>query len=123
MVARIGSTTLATWQNLDEAAGYQSWGFKAPAHEGVAVTLRFTGAAGTHFQAVHPGGSYRSQWWVTGDDHGVVYGAGIHGQYLWVDPQAEVVVAKFGAHPEAISADALRHNAALMRWLVGRASD
>ncbi len=80
-------------------------------------------AAGGHFQAVHPGGSYRSQWWVTGDDHGVVYGAGIHGQYLWVDPQAEVVVAKFGAHPEAVSADALRQNAALMRWLVDRVSD
>ena len=80
-------------------------------------------AAGSHFRAVHAAGSYRSQWWVTGDDHGVVYGAGIHGQYLWVDPRAEVVVAKFGAHPEAVSADALRHNAALMRWLVDRASD
>ncbi len=79
-------------------------------------------AAGSHFQAVHEGGSYRSQWWVTGDDHGVVYGAGIHGQYLWVDPQAEVVVAKFGAHPEAVSAEALRQNAALMRWSVARHS-
>ncbi len=82
-----------------------------------------TAASGSHFQAVHPGGSYRSQWWVTGDDHGVVYGAGIHGQYLWVDPQADVVIAKFGAHPEAVSAEALRQNAALMRWLVGRVSD
>ena len=80
-------------------------------------------AAGSHFQSVHPGGSYRSQWWVTGDDHGVVYGAGIHGQYLWVDPQAEVVVAKFGAHPEALSAEALQQNAALMRWLVRLASN
>ena len=79
-------------------------------------------ATGSHFQAVHEGGSYRSQWWVTGDDHGVVYGAGIHGQYLWVDPRAEVVVAKFGAHPEAVSAEALRQNAALMRWLVARYS-
>ncbi len=79
-------------------------------------------ATGSHFQAVHEGGSYRSQWWATGDDHGVVYGAGIHGQYLWVDPRAEVVVAKFGAHPEAVSAEALRQNAALMRWLVARYS-
>ncbi len=79
-------------------------------------------ATGSHFQAVHPGGSYRSQWWVTGDDHGVVYGAGIHGQYLWVDPKAAVVVAKFGAHPEAVSTEALRQNAAFMRWLVARHS-
>ncbi len=80
-------------------------------------------AAGSHFQAVHPQGSYRSQWWVTGDDHGVVYGAGIHGQYLWVDPSADVVIAKFGAHPEAVSAEALRQNAAFMRWLVARHPD
>lgn len=76
-------------------------------------------AAGSHFQAVHPHGSYRSQWWVTGDDHRAVYGAGIHGQYLWVDPHAEVVVAKFGAHPEAVSAESLRQNSAFMRWIVG----
>lgn len=79
-------------------------------------------AEGSHFQAVHAGGSYRSQWWVTGDDHGVVYGAGIHGQYLWVDPSAEMVVAKFGAHPEAVSGEALRQNAEFMRWLVARHS-
>jgi len=79
-------------------------------------------AAGSHFQAVHSRGSYRSQWWVTGDEHGVVYGAGIHGQYLWVDPFEEVVVAKFGAHPQAVSEQALRDNSAFMRWLVQGAS-
>ncbi|MDI6910933.1 serine hydrolase [Nocardioides sp.] len=77
-------------------------------------------AAGSHFQAVHPRGSYRSQWWVTGDDHGAIYGAGIHGQYLWVDPSADVVIAKFGAHPEAVSAEALERNSAFMRWLVSQ---
>ncbi|MBI2243123.1 MAG: serine hydrolase [Nocardioides sp.] len=77
-------------------------------------------AVGSQFQAVHPRGSYRSQWWVTGDDHGAIYGAGIHGQYLWVDPSAEIVIAKFGAHPEAVSAGALERNSALMRWLVSQ---
>lgn len=75
-------------------------------------------AAGSAFQQVHPGGSYLRQWWSTGDPHGVVYGAGIHGQYLWVDPAARVVVAKFGAHPDAVSTEALQHNSAFMRWLV-----
>ncbi len=75
-------------------------------------------AAGSAFQQVHPGGSYLRQWWSTGDAHGVVYGAGIHGQYLWVDPTARVVVAKFGAHPDAVSTEALQHNSAFMRWLV-----
>lgn len=77
-------------------------------------------ASGSHFQMVHPRGSYRSQWWVTGDDHGTVYGAGIHGQFLWVDPTAEVVVAKFGAHPDAVSTEALRQNCELLRRLVAR---
>ncbi|MFC6286931.1 serine hydrolase domain-containing protein [Nocardioides sp. GCM10027113] len=75
-------------------------------------------AAGSPFQEVHPNGSYLGQWWVTGDDHGVVYGAGIHGQYLWVDPTARVVVAKFAAHRDAVSLDALRANSEFMRWLV-----
>lgn len=77
-------------------------------------------ASGSHFQSVHPGGSYRSQWWVTGDDQRTIYGAGIHGQFLWVDPTAEIVVAKFGAHPEAVSVEALRQNSTFLRWLVAR---
>ena len=79
-----------------------------------------TAASGSHFHTVHPRGSYRSQWWITGDDHRTIYGAGIHGQYLWIDPTEEVVVAKFGAHPRALSADALAANSAFMRWLVAR---
>ncbi len=80
-------------------------------------------ASDSPFQSVHPGGSYRSQWWVTGDDHRALYGAGIHGQFLWVDPTADVVVAKFGAHPEAVSLAALRQNSLLLRWLVDRHRD
>ena len=79
-------------------------------------------ASGSHFQAVHPNGSYRSQWWVTGDSHGTVYGAGIHGQYLWVDPTADIVVAKFGAHPEAVSTETLQQNSTFMRRLVAQHS-
>ncbi len=77
-------------------------------------------ATGTHFRSVHPRGSYRSQWWITGDEHGAIYGAGIHGQYLWVDPHEGTVVAKFGAHPEAVSTQALRENSTFMRWLVAQ---
>lgn len=75
-------------------------------------------AGGSTFQAVHPGGSYVNQWWVTGDSQGAVYGAGIHGQYLWVDPSARVVVAKFAAQPEAVSLSALERNSEFLRWLV-----
>ena len=48
-----------------------------------------------------PKGSYRNQWWISGDDHGVYAGFGIHGQVVYVDPAAGVVIAKQSTHPLA----------------------
>ena len=49
-----------------------------------------------------PGGSYRSMWWHTG---GGVYAArGVHGQTVWIDPAADVVIARFASHPVAANA-------------------
>lgn len=48
-----------------------------------------------------PGWSYRSQWWVTHNDHGAYAARGIHGQAIYVDPAAEMVIARFGSHPIA----------------------
>ena len=48
-----------------------------------------------------PDGSYRSQWWSIGGNHGAFSARGIHGQAIWVDPVAEVVIARFGSHPVA----------------------
>ena len=52
-------------------------------------------------RAVHPNGSYRNQFWVSGDERGSFYGVGIHGQYVWMDPTADVVVAKLSSLPAA----------------------
>lgn len=48
-----------------------------------------------------PGWSYRSQWWVAHDAHGVFMARGIHGQAIYVDPKAEMVIARFASHPLA----------------------
>jgi CubicO group peptidase (beta-lactamase class C family) len=48
-----------------------------------------------------PGWSYNDQWWVSHDDHGVYMARGIHGQAIYVDPTAEMVVARFASHPLA----------------------
>jgi hypothetical protein len=48
-----------------------------------------------------PGGSYNSQWWSMGGNHGVFSARGIHGQAIWIDPVAEVTIARFGSHPIA----------------------
>ena len=46
-----------------------------------------------------PGGSYRSMWWVLHNPHGAYSARGIHGQAIYVDPTAEMVIARFGSHP------------------------
>lgn len=47
------------------------------------------------------GWSYRNQWWVSHDAHGVYMARGVHGQSLYVDPKAEVVIARYASHPMA----------------------
>jgi hypothetical protein len=49
----------------------------------------------------HPSGSDRDQFWVTGDAHGCYYGVGIHGQYVWMNPETDVVIAKLSSIPAA----------------------
>lgn len=59
-----------------------------------------------HHPATLPDGySYRSQWWVTHNELRAVEARGIHGQRLYIAPEAEMVIARFASHPVA-SADA-----------------
>jgi len=48
-----------------------------------------------------PGWSYRSQWWVSHNSHGAYTARGVHGQAIYIDPKAEMVIARFGSHPVA----------------------
>lgn len=48
-----------------------------------------------------PDGSYKSQWWIMPSNHGAFSARGIHGQAIYVDPVAEVTIARFGSHPIA----------------------
>jgi hypothetical protein len=45
------------------------------------------------------GGSYKSQWWHRAS--GQAMALGIHGQALYIDPKAEMVIARFASHPTA----------------------
>jgi len=55
-----------------------------------------------------PQGRYRSQWYVLGPGRDVVCGIGIHGQWIYVDRAAELVIAKMSSQPVAVD-DALDH--------------
>jgi hypothetical protein len=45
-------------------------------------------------------------WWATHDAHRAFLARGIHGQSLYVDPVAEVTIARFAAFPLGAN----RHN-------------
>lgn len=55
-----------------------------------------------------PQGRYRSQWYLLGPGRDVVCGIGIHGQWIYVDRAAELVIAKMSSQPAAVD-DALDH--------------
>ena len=47
------------------------------------------------------GGSYKSQWWVNHNAHGAFNARGIHGQTFYIDPKAQMVIARFASNPQA----------------------
>ncbi|TKD21667.1 MAG: serine hydrolase, partial [Mesorhizobium sp.] len=49
-----------------------------------------------------PQGRYRNKWYQTGAASGAFCGIGIHGQWLYVNPKAEVVIAKMSSQPEPV---------------------
>jgi CubicO group peptidase (beta-lactamase class C family) len=51
-----------------------------------------------------PGFSYRNMWWVSHNDHGVFMARGIHGQGIYIDPKAEMVIVRYASHPVAPNA-------------------
>jgi CubicO group peptidase (beta-lactamase class C family) len=40
------------------------------------------------------GWSYRNMWWVTHNEHGAYAARGVHGQTVYIDPAAEMVIAR-----------------------------
>jgi CubicO group peptidase (beta-lactamase class C family) len=69
--------------------------------------VRDTIEAGGNFEAwqrgtmafLLPRGRYRNKWYQTGMESGAFFGLGIHGQWLYVNPKAEVVIAKMSSQP------------------------
>lgn len=52
-----------------------------------------------------PGGSYRSMWWVLHNEHRAFAARGVHGQTIYVDPAAEMVLVRFASFPKAKNAE------------------
>lgn len=69
-----------------------------------------------------PGWSYRNMWWVSHNAHGAYMARGIHGQGIYVDPKAGMVIARFASHPMAgnvnLDPTTLPAFQALAEWLM-----
>ena len=50
------------------------------------------------------GSSYRGMWWVFHNKHGAFAARGVHGQTIYVDPTAEMVIVRFSSFPSAKNA-------------------
>lgn len=50
------------------------------------------------------GGSYRGMWWVFHNDHGAFAARGVHGQTIYVDPEADMVLVRLASFPVAENA-------------------
>lgn len=46
-----------------------------------------------------PHGRYRSQWYMVGNDSGAYCAIGIHGQWIYIDPKSDMVIAKMSSQP------------------------
>lgn len=51
-----------------------------------------------------PNGSYRSMWWVFHNKHKAYAARGVHGQTIYIDPTAEMVIVRFASFPQAKNA-------------------
>nr|WP_289072572.1 serine hydrolase [uncultured Halomonas sp.] len=73
-----------------------------------------------------PGGSYRGMWWSLHNEHGAFAARGVHGQTMYIDPTAEMVIVRFASHPVAGNAandpTSLPAYQAVAEYLMGRAS-
>jgi CubicO group peptidase (beta-lactamase class C family) len=58
---------------------------------------------------------YANQWWTLGGARPAFTGLGVHGQYLFVDPAADVVVVKCSAWPTQDDPDRDRETVAALR--------
>nr|WP_162230647.1 serine hydrolase [Nitratireductor soli] len=47
------------------------------------------------------GWSYRGMWWVSHNANGAFTARGVHGQSIYIDPAARMVIARFASNPQA----------------------
>ncbi|CAB4336535.1 MAG: ATP-binding cassette domain-containing protein [Actinobacteria bacterium] len=68
-----------------------------------------------YLSSLHPAGSYKNQWWITGSPAREIYAVGIYGQYIWIDPSTRTVIVKFSSIPIPVDPTHSRMHVSLFR--------
>jgi len=66
----------------------------------------------------YPHYGYSHQWWTLGGPHRAFAALGVHGQYLWVDPDRETVIVKTSAWNSPDDPDRDRETVAALNAVV-----
>lgn len=72
-------------------------------------------AVPAYLSSLHPAGSYKNQWWITGSPAHEIYAVGIYGQYIWIDPSTKTVIVKFSSIPIPVDPTHSRIHVSLFR--------
>jgi CubicO group peptidase (beta-lactamase class C family) len=64
--------------------------------------------ARSEFAEFFPKASYRSQWYRIDRDRGVLAAFGIHGQWIYIDPDAELVIIRMASEATPLDPDRVR---------------
>ena len=51
-----------------------------------------------------PGASYKGFWWIYNNKNNAYAARGVHGQTVYIDPTANIVIVRFASHPKATNA-------------------
>ena len=69
--------------------------------------IRAGGSPEKFAKSDHPGlkgWSYKNLWWITHNKNGAYAARGVHGQTIYIDPAANMVIVRFASHPVAANA-------------------
>ncbi|MEN9842766.1 MAG: hypothetical protein RLZZ612_595, partial [Pseudomonadota bacterium] len=81
-----------------------TWAGQQIIPQAVIDDIRFNGDASAFPVENFPtlgGWANRNMWWESNNAHGAYSARGNHGQAIYIDPKAEMVIARFGSHPLA----------------------
>jgi CubicO group peptidase (beta-lactamase class C family) len=51
--------------------------------------------------SAYQGWSYHNMWWITHNEHGAYMALGMHGQNIYIDPKAQMVIVRYASNPIA----------------------